>query len=79
METILKIPLYLKVVSGGTDRAIVTKTVQNIILPNLVRHIAERVSLVGSLDKGQIDEVKAAIGNIDIEVLTDVQALIKKI
>jgi len=77
MITILKIPLYLEVESEPQDRAKVTRAVQSILLPLVIKHFKAK-GLMGFLDRGAAEKVKAELGDIDLRLLSDVEAMTGK-
>ena len=74
MVTILKIPLYLEVESEPQDRAKVTKTIQTLVIPLIIKHIKAK-GLLGSFDRSDISRIKGEIGDIDIKLLSDTEAM----
>lgn len=77
MITILKIPLYLEVESEPQDRAKVTKCIQTMLIPLIIKHIKAK-GLVGSFDRVDVSRIKNEIGDIDIKLLSDTEAMAGK-
>lgn len=74
MITILKIPVYLSVETDDQDRAKVTKTVQQMVIPRIIKTWQTR-GFAGFFDSVDNQRVEAVIGDIDIKLLTDVEAM----
>jgi hypothetical protein len=75
METILKIPLYLSVESGGVDRNKVTKLMQEMILPQMANGFAAFGNEHFTLSLEEKMTIQRTIGPCNFKILTVLEAM----
>lgn len=77
MMTVVKIPVYLKIETGIQDRAKVTKYAQRFLIPRIIAHWKSK-GFAGYFNREEARDAEALMEGIDIELLTDVQAMVKR-
>jgi len=77
MVTIMRIPIYLEIETGGNDRAKVTKVLQEFVFPLMLK---ELISFGNDLHftEPNLRKMHELVGPFNMKVLSDVQAMAKK-
>lgn len=74
MVTILRIPVYLEIETGNIERAKVTKAMQELIIPQVVKGLVS-VGNKFSFSREEVIYLQNAIGPFSCKMLTDVDVL----
>lgn len=77
MVTIMRIPIYLEIETGGTDRAKVTKALQDFVFPLMLKEIIAFSNDLYFTKENQ-RKMNELVGPFNMKVLSDVQAMAKK-
>ena len=77
MVTIMRIPIYLEIETGGTDRARVTKVLQEFVFPLMLKEIVSFGNDLHFTRENQ-RKMEELVGPFSMKVLSDVQAMAKK-
>lgn len=76
MVTILRVPVYLEVETGNIERAKVTKAMQELIIPQIVRGLVS-VGNKFTFSTEEHRQLHSIFGPFSCKLLTDVDALAK--
>jgi len=76
MNTVLRVPVYLEIETGNVDRAKVTKAMQQIIIPEIVRNLVSFGNKMTFTQKEK-EELQNLVGPFQCKLLSEVQALVK--
>lgn len=79
METIVKLPIYLKVeTAGNVDRAKVTKLIREAIAPRVINQMKKGFTLNRLFSIQELQMLKDTLGSgAEVDLLTEVQAMAK--
>lgn len=76
MNTVLRIPVYLEIETGNVDRAKVTKAMQTIIIPEIVRNLVSFGNKM-TFTQREKETLQDLVGPFQCKLLSEVQALVK--
>lgn len=77
MKTVMRVPLYLEIETDNIERAKVTRAFQEMILPEIIRHLASFGNQM-KFDQREMTFLQTTIGPFSCKILTEVEALVKK-